>query len=94
MDGTRPWIARALIGVLALAIAAGLFATASFMVSAVMPLMARLHLHGPREGVVISVMSSMTSMAVVMWLVLARRRKTRAEPDVVSLPRPGLPKAG
>jgi hypothetical protein len=91
MDGTRPWISRALIGVLALTIAATLFATASFLVAAVMPLAGHLHLHGPRIGVAISMMSSMTSTAVVMWLVLSGR-KARVEPDVVPLPR--LPKAG
>ena len=93
MDGTRPWTARVLIGLLALAIAVGLFAAASFLVSALMPLVARLPLHGPRVSVVISMMSSMTTLGVVMWLVLSgRQRKARAEPDVVPLPR--LPKAG
>ena len=69
MDGTRPWIARALVGAVALVIAAGLFALASVFVSTVMPLAAHLHVHAPRIGVFIAVMSSMTSMGIVMWVV-------------------------
>ena len=91
MAETPPWIARALSSLLALTIAAGLFAAASCLVSALMPLLR--HVHHPGAMFFASQTAMMTGAAVAVVLAL-RRRKAQAEPEVAPLPRSGLPKAG